>query len=94
MLGAHSIYVSCMELGGWDILSKYLQEDTPSYFHSIFNFLDVTAVFDGELLQPGPFHLPDPVVCLLVGVNQQWPLQAILDQDGVLCRILTKGGSP
>lgn len=65
-------------------MPQYLQEDAPSCFHGIFDLLDVTAVLDGELLQPGPFHLPDPAVGLLVRVNEQGPLQAVLDQDGVL----------
>lgn len=83
VLSACSVCVSFLESGNWAILSKYLQKDSPSNFHSIFNFLYVIAVLGGELQQPRSFHLMDPVACLLMWVNQQWPLQAVLDQDGI-----------
>lgn len=82
----YSLCVSYLEL----VICLNIQEDTPSCFHSILNCLDVIAILSGELLQPSSFHLTDPAVCLLLWVNQQWPLQAILDQDGILCWILTK----
>jgi hypothetical protein len=36
-------------------------------------------------MQPGAFHLADPLVGLFVRVDQQGPLLAVLHQDGILC---------
>lgn len=90
VLSAYSLYGRGTELGSLAIPSKYLQEDTPSCLHSILYGLDIAAVLNGELLKPGPFHPPDPVVRLLLRVNQQWPLQAVRGQDGILGRVLTE----
>lgn len=66
-------------------LGLYLQEDTHACFHSTLDLFGVVAVLDGQLMQPGAFHLADPLVGLFVRVDQQGPLLAVLHQDGILC---------
>lgn len=71
-------------------LSTYMQEDTLSCLHGRFKCLEVTTIFSRNLLQLRPFHLTDPVECLLVRVNHQGPLLGTFHQDGIFCCVLTE----